>query len=481
MKKIKIIVVFLLISFNCAFSQTKFHVIIDTDCAMDDLRAISIILSRPEFKVEGFIASCGTLDPQDGMKKMKSLLHEFSKDSVPVACGVNLKSVNPQWRAFSKNLWWGDLVDNKAACLNDNDLLKHILSTAKDKITIICLSNLNSIATLIKSNPELLPKIDRIVWYNDGFKPLSGFNYECDKKSAEEVLKTKIRIDHISNLGYPEATFDNELLNIASSSNTLVSRILTKAHNNSEVQKKVCAKEYTIWDELTAIYLLYPEIFDMKPNLQNVHTTYCVAYNAKIVRNIYKDLLIGNFKSEKNIVFNQFPDNKELFMYDVQEIMDSAILLYGKDEWKACVMTDEFHGHLGIYSIVGAKMGIFARDYFGVGIDKLEVLSLAGLKPPYSCLNDGLQVSTGSTLGRGTISISPDTITLPQAIFTCNGKKIKVRLKEKYNKMADDDINEGIIKFGILDNGYWKLVRKNALNYWLNWNRNEIFDVQALN
>jgi inosine-uridine nucleoside N-ribohydrolase/formylmethanofuran dehydrogenase subunit E len=481
MNKVKIILVIIFSSFNFVFSQQNYHVIIDTDCAMDDLRAISIILSRPEFKVEGFIASCGTLDPHDGMIKIKSLLHEFSQDKIPVACGENFKNVNPPWRAFSKNLWWGDFVDNKAVCSNANDLLKQILSTTNDKITLVCLSNLNSIYTLIKSNPELLEKIDKIVWYNDGFKPLSGFNYECDKKSAEEVLQTKIRIDVISNLSNSEAIFDNELLNAAINSNTLVSKVLAKAHNNPEVQKKVCAKEYTIWDELTVIFMLYPEIFDMNPNLQNVHTNYCTSYNVKIVRNIYKDILNGKFKSEKNIVFNQFPENKEMFMYDVQLIMDSALLLYGKDEWKACVMTDEFHGHLGIYSIVGAKMGIFARDYFGVGIDKMEVLSFAGIKPPYSCLNDGLQVSTGATLGRGTISISGDSITLPQAIFTCNGKKIKIRLKEKYNKIADDDINAGIIKYGILDNGYWKLVRKNALEYWLNWNRNEIFDVQIIN
>ncbi len=45
----------------------------------------------------------------------------------------------------------------------------------------------------------------------------------------------------------------------------------------------------------------------------------------------------------------------------------------GYDEWKANVMTDEFHGHLGVFSIVGAKMGIKARELFGVGADMLEV------------------------------------------------------------------------------------------------------------
>ena len=41
-------------------------------------------------------------------------------------------------------------------------------------------------------------------------------------------------------------------------------------------------------------------------------------------------------------------------------------------------MTDEFHGHLGVFSIVGAKMGIRAREIFGVGPDMLNVVTYAG-------------------------------------------------------------------------------------------------------
>ena len=74
-------------------------------------------------------------------------------------------------------------------------------------------------------------------------------------------------------------------------------------------------------------------------------------------------------------------------------------------EWKIVVLTNEFHEHMGIYSILGAKMGLRAREYFHLGIDELEILSFAGSTPPVSCLNDGLQVSTGATLGHGTITL----------------------------------------------------------------------------
>jgi formylmethanofuran dehydrogenase subunit E len=51
----------------------------------------------------------------------------------------------------------------------------------------------------------------------------------------------------------------------------------------------------------------------------------------------------------------------------------------------------QFHEHLGIYSILGAKMGFRAREYFNVGIDELKIKSFVGSRPPVSCLNDGLE------------------------------------------------------------------------------------------
>jgi pyrimidine-specific ribonucleoside hydrolase len=192
------------------------------------------------------------------------------------------------------------------------------------------------------------------------------------------------------------------------------------------------------------------------------------------------DMIRGSYTRGNNVVFTRFPDERAMFTYDVRQIMDSAIFRYGPLEWKANVMTDEFHGHLGVFSIVGAKMGIKARDWFGVGPDELEVVTYAGVKPPYSCLNDGIQVSTGATLGMGTIHLAPDSIARPAAIFTHHNRSVLMTLKPEYLNRVNADIREGIVKFGLLDDGYWKLVRRNALRYWLEWDRNEIFTIEEL-
>ena len=188
----------------------------------------------------------------------------------------------------------------------------------------------------------------------------------------------------------------------------------------------------------------------------------------------------GNIKSGHFVALYGFPVNRELYVYDVRQIMDSAITRYGIDEWKACVMTDEFHGHLGVFSIVGAKMGIYAREYFGIGTDLLEINTYAGSKEPLSCMNDGLQVSTGATLGQGSIHLITDTIAKPQAVFTYQNRSILIKLKSGYLKALKSVIDEGVKNYGLEDEGYWTLIRQTSFKFWLEWDRNEIFELEIL-
>jgi pyrimidine-specific ribonucleoside hydrolase len=233
-------------------------------------------------------------------------------------------------------------------------------------------------------------------------------------------------------------------------------------------------------DDLVALYLTNPELFDINTITDKLNVRYNKDFNLQGVKEAISDMINGIYVSERNVVFNRFPVQREMFNYDVRQIIDSAIARYGLDEWKANVMTDEFHGHLGVFSIVGAKMGIKARELFGVGPDMLEVLTFAGTNPPYSCLNDGIQASTGATLGMGTIHLAADSITKPSAVFTYKGRSFRISLRKEYFEKVDADINEGILKFGLMDDGYWKLIRHNALKYWLEWDRNKIFDIEEI-
>ena len=87
--------------------KLKHTVIIDTDCGIDDMRAISLLLSRPEITIKAILSSDGSLSPGEGFEKICSLLYEFNRNNIPVACGDVIKGINPSWREFNRNVKWG--------------------------------------------------------------------------------------------------------------------------------------------------------------------------------------------------------------------------------------------------------------------------------------------------------------------------------------------------------------------------------------
>ena len=147
------------------------------------------------------------------------------------------------------------------------------------------------------------------------------------------------------------------------------------------------------------------------------------------------------------------------------------------DEKRAIELTNLIHGHIGIYSILGAKMGVHALDLFEAsGIEGRPVIvSYAGSVPPVSCFNDGLQISTGSTLGRGLISVALDVEPRAEATFTCGGKTLHLRLKPSYEAQIQADIRRAVELYGHGPE-YWQHVESLALRYSAEWDRGEIFE-----
>jgi len=485
MKKVLISLLFILF-FTNTWSQPRpvklsSTVIIDTDCGFDDMRAISLLLARPEITVKAVLTSNGSLSSEEGAEKILSLLNEFNKSAIPVTCGDAINSINPAWRPFCRSINWGSQSDGQVSDLGAADYLLKELTGENEKITIVCLGSLKNVWSAIKKDATVLNKIDRIVWYNESVEPLQGFNYDCDKESANSLFKTNVRIDVISNLSTANALFDTSLVSVCGESKTLLANVLNNVFSQQVVIDNLKKSHFKLSDDLVALYITNPELFGINTDMDKLNVRYNKDYDMAGVKEAIRDMIKGTYVTERNVVFNRFPIQRELFNYDVRPIIDSAIARYGYEEWKANVMTDEFHGHLGVFSIVGAKMGIKAREIFGVGADMLEVVTYAGTKPPYSCLTDGIQVSTGATLGMGTIQLAPDKVAKPSAIFTYNKRSIRITLKKEYLEKVDVDINEGILKFGLMDDGYWKLIRHNALKYWLEWDRNKIFDISEIN
>jgi pyrimidine-specific ribonucleoside hydrolase len=452
MKKYHLVIILLVLTSGILASplhtKLKHNIIIDTDCSPGDLRAISILLSNTSVKVKAIMISDGMVPSDEGLNKVQNLLQMLDADTIPV-------------------LTW-----------KQNPLTKY-LSPADTQLTAVCLGPLTGITKEL-DDISFLRHFEEIIWYIDSVDPFAGFNYDYDKVSADILLNSGIRIDAISNTDKSGTFFDKDFISSCNNSGTKLSKAIYSTLNHRKSKGESVTDKSFLSEELVAFFLGNHELFELSPLLSNPDIRYNVSYSDTAVKEVFRDMLAGKYRSGHFIALYGFPVNPELYVYDVRQIMESAIEKYGIEEWKACTLTDEFHGHLGVFSIVGAKMGILAREYFGIATDLLEISTYAGSVEPFSCMNDGLQVSTGATLGQGSIHLINDTIARPQAVFTYGNKSIMIKLKDSYMQQLKTIIGKGIKNYGLQDEDYWNLIRQASIKFWLEWNRKEIFDLESM-
>jgi pyrimidine-specific ribonucleoside hydrolase len=176
----------------------------------------------------------------------------------------------------------------------------------------------------------------------------------------------------------------------------------------------------------------------------------------------------------------EFPGCSPVLRSDLQPLAAEIIAAHGLEEWRICILTSEVHHHLGIYALVGAKMGLRAREQLRAEFGTLKVTSYAGRKPPVSCFNDGLQISTGATLGHGNIWVADEGPARAEAHFDTDAGGVKMRLKAQFEKQLRSDLARAAELHGGLTPAYFQHVRELGLGYWLEWSRERIFDVQPL-
>ena len=457
--------------------KAKYHVIIDTDTAVDDLRAICLFLASPEFEILAITTSDGTLSPEQGWIKVQSLLRRLGHEGIPTGAGRSILEDIPAWRAFNQKVQWGKEVGVEDKNMNSAvDTILSALEIEEEPVLFVCLGGLTNLAAVLEIKPEIQEEIEKILWYNDGLNPLSGTNYNFDRGAAQSVLSADIALEAVSNKGADAEVIGPEFIRSISDLNSAYAQIIASAHGDDEAAQRTATGHLEFWDDLLPVYLLDPELFVSPSNKTSSPHRLIQVRDWDGVKARYSEILTSR-NQVMSKVFKDFPVLHELYADDVQPYMNGIIKRHGIEEWRLGVLTNELHGHLGIYAVVGAKMGLRARQYFHIGVDDISILSFAGSAPPLSCMNDGLQVSTGGTLGHGLITVSPAPPFQPKATFTFRENGICLKLKEEYWNIIRGDIKKGIDLYGLNTEDYWKYVRKLALNYWLEWDRMEIFDI----
>jgi len=97
-----------------------------------------------------------------------------------------------------------------------------------------------------------------------------------------------------------------------------------------------------------------------------------------------------------------------------------------------------FHGHLGVYVTLGLRMGEIGRRRLGA-YKGLTAAVRSRPEPPMLCVVDGVQFSSGCTMGKGNIRAEPAED--PEVLFTKEGRSLRVALRAGWRERIDREMS----------------------------------------
>jgi len=472
-----------------AHSHTyKISVIVDTDAALDDIRAVIMLINSGMADIPLIVTSDGAASPMAGAVNLRRLLDQFEINNTKIAAGRILGKSAPQWRTLSEDICLPEKtrrsVLNTVPANGAHQIVKRLKAGNSD-VVYLCLGPLTNLADALLIEPEIKSRISRIIYFGASPEsPYPGWNTTRDMNSANVVFNSGLPIYCFGLQNKKLPHFDSSLYKQIGSLNTPASRLVTSIHKTAAAQKLLAENHFYVWDELAVIFMNRPPLFKFTPvkftpEEENSLIMYLSSYDRKGVHTTYLKLLgfaaDSHIPSRHPVLLKEIPTDPSFFREDIQPFVKKIIEKHGLEEWKAALLTNEFHRHLGIYSIIGAKMGIRAREILHAPMDGIHVVSKAGTRPPLSCMNDGLQVASGASLGRGAIRVSGGAIS-PAAGFSYQGRKLTLKIKKEVSEMIKKDIDSAVLEFGGVNREYFAHIRKLSIDYWLELNRKKIFE-----
>jgi len=117
----------------------------------------------------------------------------------------------------------------------------------------------------------------------------------------------------------------------------------------------------------------------------------------------------------------------------------------------------KLHGHLGPFLVIGVRMGMIAKKTLDVSAKqhtKLRANAKIPLKPPFSCVLDGIQATTTCTVGNQRLAIedSAEEITVN---FEMQNSDRRVRLS--VNPGIMEELNKEISEGPLTEKRAWEI------------------------
>ncbi len=422
--------------------KPRHYVIIDSDGGIDDLKAICMMMASPDVRILAITVSDGFHKAPVAYEKIRKMVDALHHEGLPVA--------EP-----------GEAVA----------LIEKVLASETTPVKFIALGSLKTSAEAMESSPSYTSRVKQLYWSNSGLPGNEGLNYRSDPAAAEKVLAGNLPV--IVAGGGGTGFWNEDLIKTIGELHTPYAARIRELISSMPSHSFV----YTAFDEMLPLLLHFPELF--AGNGREGDDKYFVPKDIRELGSAAAKLLNGE-TVERMQVIKGMPSDTSFYMPDIQPFVTDIRNKYGEDEWTSGLIANELHRHLGVFAIIGVKMGIRAREYFCTGVDEMSVTTHAGATPPLSCMNDGIQVSTGATPGHGLLTVSAEKPFFAAADFTHGDITIRITLKKELADRVSGELREINFIHGLDSDIYWELVRKNSIKYWLQFDRHEIFDIEVI-
>lgn len=468
---------------SCFSSPVRAHtlaeelVLVDTDTGLDDLRAIALLQQLPGIEVTGIITCDGSNAADTGAVLVRAWLRRLGWAGIEVWAGSRSAHPPPPWRPLGSALLASLSEDDKkpGPQVDWRRKVTERLRAAPARVTVLALGPLTNVAELLRSDPGLKKRLARIVWYGSPASGPESFNRDFDPEAAGFLLSSGVPLVPVASGASrdSEPVFSQALLDELTRNAGQKGEALRWLFSTAEVRARLDQGHFRVFDEAAALFLVRPEAFTQADGRWTADPAWLLDALVEFFRGP-----AGTPPARDNESFDRFPRRPEEFRADLAAHAGEIIARHGPDEFRACVLVSELHQHLGIYSLVGVKMGLWARELLGEPDHPLQVVSFAGSRPPLSCLNDGLQVGAGATLGLGMIRVVEGAKPRAAATFSAGKKSVTLVVKPAVVRRIAEEIAALKEKHGALDAGYYRELRALAIRLWLELDRATAFDTE---
>jgi formylmethanofuran dehydrogenase subunit E len=407
------------------------EIVIDTDMGLDDVRAIFALLADSASTVLGIVTVEGSASLGKGTDNLIGLLEALELDELPVFHGASRSDAeSPPWRSTADALAGNPFPPPRhITALEVHEGFHDLFSHADTQSRYLALGPLGNLAAM---DSETIGGIESI-WIPAIIdnEEIEGWNLSFDPESAFDVLN---RAEHIV------------VVDVGPARSIDAGSILESVEGSSAaahwIEGLLPATEghLMIYDEIAALALARPELVTFDPARYSIKRNGKLDF--KLDRTDEGPIRIARI-ADMDAAVRELVTLWEHTRGSGHHHHDTAHRLEAIDP-ELYIKT--FHGPLGPYLVLGYRMGRIAlRELDSEGHFGLSVVVHSGLRPPASCLIDGVQLGSGCTLGKRNIEIVETSGPAYAEFVSEGGGRIRISLKEDIPRL----IGEMIRKSGV--------------------------------